>query len=206
MVIGEDLGTVPDEVRDGLQKTRVMSYRVLYFERNAAQEYKPPGEYAVDALVAVSTHDLATLAGFWEGYDLEIRRQLDLFPSEDVRLDVVATRAKELERLKAALEREGLLRADALELKAPVMTPQLAEAIHVFLARTPSRLLAVQLEDVFGLRDQANLPGTVEEQPNWRRRLPLTLAQMERDERFVRLTEALGRARPRKTAGRQTDP
>jgi (1->4)-alpha-D-glucan 1-alpha-D-glucosylmutase len=196
MVIGEDLGTVPDEVRDGLRRTRVMSYRVLYFERNDAQEYRPPDEYPVDALVAASTHDLATLAGFWEAYDLEVRRQLDLFPSEDVRLDVVATRAKELERLRSALDREQLLAADAIEFEAPVMTPQLCDAIHVYLARTPSRVLVVQLEDVFGIKEQANMPGTVEEQPNWRRRLPVTLPQMECDERFIRLAQALSAARP----------
>ena len=173
-----------------------MSYRVLYFERNDAQEYRPPDEYPVDALVAASTHDLATLAGFWEAYDLEVRRQLDLFPSEDVRLDVVATRAKELERLRSALDREQLLAADAIEFEAPVMTPQLCDAIHVYLARTPSRVLVVQLEDVFGIKEQANMPGTVEEQPNWRRRLPVTLPQMECDERFIRLAQALSAARP----------
>ncbi len=205
LVIGEDLGTVPDEVREGLRRTRVMSYRVLYFERNDAQEYKSPGEYPVDALVAASTHDLATLAGFWEGYDLEVRRRLDLFPSEDVRLDVVATRAKELERLRHALDREQVVPADDSVAKTPVMTPQLADAIHVYLGRTPSRLFVVQLEDVLGIKEQANMPGTVHEQPNWRRRLPLTLSQMERDERFLRITQALAAVRPAART-RQAEP
>jgi (1->4)-alpha-D-glucan 1-alpha-D-glucosylmutase len=196
MVIGEDLGTVPDEVREGLQSTRVMSYRVLYFERDAVEEYKRPEEYPVDALVAASTHDLATLAGFWEGYDLEVRRKLDLFPSEKVRLEYVANRSAEVERLEAALEREGLLPGEESRMPGPVLDPHVAEAIHAYLARTPARLFVVQLEDVLGVREQANLPGTVEEQPNWRRRLPLALEAIERDERFIRTAETLARVRP----------
>jgi (1->4)-alpha-D-glucan 1-alpha-D-glucosylmutase len=196
MVIGEDLGTVPDEVRDGLQRARVMSYRVLYFERDAAGVYKPPEDYPVDALVAVSTHDLATLAGFWEGHDLEVRRALDLFPSEQVRLEYVANRAVEIEQLEAALEREQLLPAKGTDIAARTLDPAVAQAIHSYLACTPSRLFVVQLEDVLGVREQANLPGTVEEQPNWRRRLPLALEELECDERFLRTAEALARLRP----------
>jgi (1->4)-alpha-D-glucan 1-alpha-D-glucosylmutase len=196
MVIGEDLGTVPDEVRAGLERARVMSYRVLYFERDTAGVYKRPEDYPVDALVAASTHDLATLAGFWEGYDLEVRRALDLFPSEEVRLEYVANRASEIEQLQAALEREQLRPAEGTETAARTLDPAMAQALHSYLARTPSRLFAVQLEDVLGVREQANLPGTVEEQPNWRRRLPLALEEIERDERFTRTAEALARLRP----------
>ena len=207
MVIGEDLGTVPDEVRAGLQRARVMSYRVLYFERDAAGDYKRPEAYPVDALVAASTHDLATLAGFWEGHDLEVRRKLDLFPSEQVRLEYVGNRAAEVERLGAALERERLLPAEETRVPGPMLDPHVAEAIHAYLARTPARLFVVQLEDVLGVREQANLPGTVEEQPNWRRRLPLTLEAIERDQRFIRTAETLARARPatRARSGRELD-
>jgi (1->4)-alpha-D-glucan 1-alpha-D-glucosylmutase len=195
-VIGEDLGTVPDEVREGLESTRVMSYRVLYFERDEAGNYKRPAGYPVDALVAPSTHDLATLAGFWKGHDLEVRRKLDLFPSEALRKEYVGNRSEERARLIEALKCEGLLRADFKIAPDPPMTPELMLAIHAYLARTPSRLFVVQLEDVLGLRDQANLPGTVEEQPNWRRKLPLALEEIERDERFVRLADMLSRIRP----------
>jgi (1->4)-alpha-D-glucan 1-alpha-D-glucosylmutase len=196
MVIGEDLGTVPDEVREGLRAARVMSYRVLYFERDTAGEYKRPEDYPVDALVAVSTHDLATLAGFWEGYDLEVRRKLDLFPSEEVRLEYVANRSTEVERLGAALERERLLPEKRTDGRSAALEPAMAEAIHAYLARTPSRLFVVQLEDVLGVREQANLPGTVEEQPNWRRRLPQTLEEIERDARFIHTVRTLAGIRP----------
>ncbi len=197
LVIGEDLGTVPDEVREGLQRARVMSYRLLFFERTESGEYKKPDEYPVDALVAASTHDLATLTGFWEGHDLEVRRALNLFPSEELRERYVLNRAQERVRLALALEREKLLpEGDSSNPVASPMTPELARAVYAYLARTPSRLLVVQAEDIVGMRDQANMPGTVEEQPNWRRKLPLTLEEMDRDPRFVALAETLARLRP----------
>ena len=83
--IGEDLGTVPDEVRRALSELRALSYRILYFERRAGGEFKAPGDYPAQALVAATTHDLPTLAGFWEGRDLALRSELDLFPSEEMR-------------------------------------------------------------------------------------------------------------------------
>ena len=89
MVIGEDLGTVPDEVREGMARKGVLSYRVLYFSRRHTDGYGdiyvPPNEFPADALVTATTHDLATLAGFWEGIDLDIRARLDLFPSDAMR-------------------------------------------------------------------------------------------------------------------------
>ncbi|MGZ8231800.1 MAG: malto-oligosyltrehalose synthase, partial [Burkholderiales bacterium] len=206
MVIGEDLGTVPDEVREGLDRARVLSYRLLYFERTETGDYKKPEDYPVDALVAATTHDLATLTGFWEGHDLEVRRQLDLFPSEELRERYVVNRAQERARLTLALEREKLLPEGTPASPIAPMTPELARALYAFLARTPSRLLVVQPEDVLGVREQANMPGTAVEQPNWRRKLPLTLEEIERDPRFLALTEALGRERPAPQTRRTAQP
>ena len=196
VVIGEDLGTVPDEVRDGLARARVMSYRLLFFERTSDGGYKRPAEYPIDALVAASTHDLATLTGFWEGHDLEVRRKLNLFPSEELRTQYVLNRALEKARLVPALEHEKLVSEGAVDPVSSPMTPELTAAVHAYLAHTPSRLMVVQPEDVLGVREQANMPGTVEEQPNWRRKLPLTLEETEHDPRFEATTEALARVRP----------
>jgi (1->4)-alpha-D-glucan 1-alpha-D-glucosylmutase len=196
MVIGEDLGTVPDEVRIGLARALVMSYRLFMFERNEEGDYKKPAEYPVDALVAASTHDLATLTGFWEGHDLEVRHKLNLFPSEELRRQYVLNRAVEKARLVPALEGEKLLPEGEVNPVSSPMTPELTLALHAYLAHTPSRLLVVQPEDVLGVIEQANMPGTVEEHPNWRRKLPLTLEEIERDPRFISTTETLARIRP----------
>lgn len=194
MVIGEDLGTVPGELRARLARAGVLSYRLFYFERDAAGEFKAPADYPVDALVAASTHDLAPLASFWEGHDLELRRTLGLFPSEELRAQYVASRAGERAGLALALEREGLLPEGTPV--AAQMTPALGLAIHEHLAQTPSRVLVVQPEDLLGLIEQVNVPGTTGEHSNWRRKLPLTLEEIGHDERFEALTGMLARVRP----------
>jgi (1->4)-alpha-D-glucan 1-alpha-D-glucosylmutase len=193
MVIGEDLGTVPDEVREALGRLGILSYRVLLFERTPAGDFKPPAHYPADALVTASTHDLPTLAGYWEGHDILLRRELGLTASEEQLQAQVAERARDCARLLLALKREGLLPQNASvdPISPPQITPELSRNLHVYLARTPAKVLIVQPEDVFGVRDQANLPGTTEEHPNWRRKLPLALERMDDDERFVELACAL---------------
>ncbi|MBI5616647.1 MAG: malto-oligosyltrehalose synthase [Gammaproteobacteria bacterium] len=198
VVIGEDLGTVPDDVRRALADAGVLSYRLLFFERDHDGDFRAPGDYPAQALVAASTHDLPTLAGFWEGADLALRAELALFPSDETRQRQIVARADARARLLLLLERQGLLpdgvTADPQSL--PRMTAELSRAVHVLLARTPAKLLLVQLEDVLGMRDQANVPGTVEAHPNWRRKLELTLERWPQDERFVALCAALHRERP----------
>jgi (1->4)-alpha-D-glucan 1-alpha-D-glucosylmutase len=197
MVVGEDLGTVPDEVRSGLAQSGVLSYRLLYFERNEAGDYRAPSGYPVDALVAATTHDLPTLAGYWEGRDLQLRQSLDLYPSEAAQEAQAATRAQDRARLARALEREGLPAPGGSSASPPEeFTSEAACAVQLYLARSPARLLVAQIEDVLGVREQSNLPGTTEEHPNWKRKLPLELERMAADPRFVALTEALSRERP----------
>jgi (1->4)-alpha-D-glucan 1-alpha-D-glucosylmutase len=204
LVIGEDLGTVPDEVRAGLAEAGVLSYRLLYFERNPGGDFKSPAEYPAQAIVAATTHDLPTLAGWWSGDDLALRGALGLFPSPAAREAQVVARAQDRARLLLALERESLLPEGAsLDPGAlAAMTPELARALHLYLARTPARLFVVQLEDVLGMRSQANLPGTTDGHANWRRQLPLPLESYAGDERVAGLAAALARARPRARAAR----
>jgi (1->4)-alpha-D-glucan 1-alpha-D-glucosylmutase len=199
MVIGEDLGTVPDAVRDALGHAGVLSYRLLYFEREQDGEFKAPPDYPAQALVAASTHDLPTLAGFWEGRDLELRARLKLFPSEEVYRQQVLARVQDRARLLAALHRSGLL-PDGASLDpaaARQFTAQLGRALHLYLARTPSKVLLVQLEDALGALEQVNLPGTTEQYPNWRRRLPTPLERWPLLPEFTELCAALERERAR---------
>ncbi len=193
LVVGEDLGTVPDDLRARLAGMGVLSYRLLYFERDASGYFKPARDYPPQALVAVSTHDLPTLAGFWEGRDIAVRNELGLFPSEEARQAQLVARAEQRTRLLLMLEREGLLpqngTADSLAFSE--MTPELSRAFHAFIARAPSKVMLVQMEDVIGAREQANLPGTTTEHPNWRRKLALPLERWPQDDRFASLCDAL---------------
>jgi (1->4)-alpha-D-glucan 1-alpha-D-glucosylmutase len=202
LVIGEDLGTVPDEVRTALATAGVLSYRLLYFERADADEFKLPGTYPAQTLVAASTHDLPTLAGWWQGRDIALRDELGLFPGTATRDEQLDARKKDRARLLRALQSESLL-PDGVSFDAdsiPAMTAQLALAVQAFLARTPSQVLVVQLEDVVGVDEQANLPATIDTHPNWRRKLPLALEHWPDEPRFVELTAMLRRLRPRRRA------
>ena len=202
LVIGEDLGTVPEEVRTALATAGVLSYRLLYFERDDADEFKLPGTYPAQALVAASTHDLPTLAGWWHGRDIALRDELGLLPGTATRDQQLDARKKDRARLLRALQRESLL-PDGVSLDAdamPAMTSALALAVQAFLARAPSQVLVVQLEDVIGVGEQANLPATIDTHPNWRRKLPFALEHWPDDPRFVELTETLRSLRPRPPA------
>lgn len=198
VVIGEDLGTVPDAVREALARARVLSYRLLYFQRDASGGFLPPQDYPRDALVAIGTHDLPTLGGWWQGRDIALRESLGLFPDETSRDRHRRERALDRVRLLDALVRAGRLPADA-DIEALAQGPlaaALIEAIHGWLAACPSRLMMVQPEDWLGVVEQNNLPGTVEEHPNWRRRLPLTVDELRADLAGARLAATLARERP----------
>ncbi|MDP3414821.1 glycogen debranching protein GlgX [Falsiroseomonas sp.] len=177
LVVGEDLGTVPAGIGQALQSADVLSYRVLWFERHGAR-FTAPDHWPARAAACVSTHDLATLEGFWTGADIAERATLGLLP------DVAAAqaeRAADRAALIEALAQHGLLPPGTLA-DGP-MTDTLAAAIHGFVAATPSALLLAQAEDLAGEAQAVNLPGTDRERPNWRLRLPVpvsTLAALPR--------------------------
>ncbi|ALA57593.1 4-alpha-glucanotransferase [Nitrospira moscoviensis] len=198
LVIGEDLGTVPDWVRERLAAAGVLSYRVFYFERTGSGALKPPGSYPAQSLAVVTTHDLPTLAGYWEGADIETRAKLGLFASDQARIAMLAERRTDKARILAALKSEGLLPEGVPDDPAhtPAMTTELADAVHQYLARTPSWIVLANVEDLLGVRAQTNLPGTVDEHPNWCRKLPVSLRELMRDPRSERLAGQLRQARP----------
>jgi (1->4)-alpha-D-glucan 1-alpha-D-glucosylmutase len=199
VVIGEDLGTVTDELRRELESNEILSYRLVLFEREGA-EYKPPPAYPRRALVAWSTHDLPTFAGWWNGTDLATRGSLGLMDGAQLER---ARGERQVERaaLVAALRREGLV-ADGTDPGGP-FTDELTVAVHAFAARSPAAVMVVQMEDVLGVAEQANVPGTVEQHPNWRRRLPLAVDAWPRDARLRRMTRALAAIRGKTRARRE---
>nr|MBI3612318.1 4-alpha-glucanotransferase [Nitrospirota bacterium] len=175
MIVGEDLGTVPDEVRASLSAAGVLSYRVLYFERQGDGRWKEPGGYPSQAVAVVTTHDLPTLAGYWGGKDLELRRSLGLLPDDQALRTAQGERAQDCRRLLEALQAEGLWPRPDDAGSLPAMTPELARAMHLFLARTPCWVVLTAPDDVTGELSQANVPGTLDSYPNWSRKMTLPL-------------------------------
>ena len=189
---------MPDSLRVALADASVLSYRLLYFERHHDGEFAPPWSYPAQAIVAASTHDLPTLTGWWEGRDLAVRAELGLFPNDQVKHEAHEERARDRTRLLRALAREHLLPPGVSEdpRSSPQMTVALTLAVYTFLARAPSQVLVVQLEDVIGMNEQANLPATVDSHPNWRRKITLPLEHWPNDARFLAISDGLARVRP----------
>jgi 4-alpha-glucanotransferase len=157
VVIGEDLGTVPEGFRARMADWGIWSYLVMMFERGDDGAFRGVDHYAANALVTFNTHDLSTYAGWRSFSDLKLKRSLGMDPGES-----------DDARWHALTMLDDVLRHHAID------SHDLYSVLQ-FLARTKSRMLAVSLEDLLGLIDQPNIPGTVDEHPNWRRRLPVSI-------------------------------
>jgi 4-alpha-glucanotransferase len=181
LVVGEDLGTVPEGFRERMAAADVLSYRVLYFEQTG-DRFKRPNEYPALALACVTTHDLATLWGYWRGADIALKQELGQYPSEQAVDTEKSARVHERHLLLRALEVEGLLPQgrDPNNVDGAPMDANLAAAMHAFLARSPAQILLIQIDDLMEEHEQINLPGTNEERPNWRRKLSQPLEALPR--------------------------
>lgn len=201
IVIGEDLGVVPSGFREVMRDVEIQSYRVFFFEKRK-DFFLPPEAYPREALACITTHDLHTLAGWWSGQDIEDRREIGMVKPVEVPI-LQEARAHERRRLLGLLSDHGLL----LEEMRPVMRGEaeathdlpesLAVGLHRLIARTPSRLFALPAEDLIGSVEQVNVPGTMDEHPNWRRKLPVALEDLPGHGLFRAITAALREERPR---------
>ena len=181
LVVGEDLGVVPDEIRRALPRFGVYHYKVVMFEQREG-EFVAPSDYVRPALATVTTHDLPTLNGWWTGHDIDLWQKLGFYADESVGVAARAERDREKQRLLRALNREGLWPAASDDASASQRsTPysaELSRAIHVYLGRSNAALVTVQLEDMLGMREPVNIPGTSSEYSNWTRRIPLSAREI----------------------------
>jgi 4-alpha-glucanotransferase len=182
VVVGEDLGTVEPAVRDALARFGILSYRLFYFEKNERGEFRRYEEYPRQALVSSTTHDLATLAGFWVGADIEARRRAGMIDERGYQSQI-ESRARDKQKMLDVLSETGLLPPDLARSAAdyPELSAELHNAIVGFLALTPSELLAVNQEDLTKELEQQNLPGTTWQYPNWGRKMRLSVEQLRSD-------------------------
>ena len=195
LVVGEDLGTVPEGFRERMEAAGILSYRIVFFEFNEEGAFIGPEAYPALALATLGSHDLATLHGWWEERDIDLKAQHRLYPSQDEERHQREQRAKERVAFLEALEAAGLRRHEGMDATGP-FRPELAEAVHDFLARTRSGLAMVQLDDLTDETDQVNLPATTDEHPNWRRKQSLSLEELAADRRVQALVDILKTVRP----------
>jgi 4-alpha-glucanotransferase len=160
VVIGEDLGTVPEGFREEMADWGLWSYKVMMFQRDDHGRFRDVDDYAPNALITFNTHDLCTYAGWRSFSDLKLKRSLGIDPGEGDE-----ARWHALGELDGVLGRHGIERNDFY-------------AVMGFMSRTKSRLMAIALEDLLGVIDQPNIPGTVNEHPNWRQRMSVGLGDI----------------------------
>ena len=178
VVIGEDLGTVTGGLRETLARWGLWRYLVMLFERERDGCFRPPEWYPAEALAAFNTHDLPSLRGWLDAHDLRTKRALGLDPGES---DGERARAHQCLR-------------QMLAERAPDRAGNELAAVASVLAKSPSRLVAIALDDIVGEREQINIPGTVDEHPNWRRKLSLELEDLEHNAQFRRIAEVFAQS------------
>jgi 4-alpha-glucanotransferase len=176
LAVGEDLGVVPDEIRRALPEFGLYHYKVLLFEKLDGR-FRRPDEYVRHALATATTHDMPTLRSFWEGRDIELRHGLHLYPSMEVEGEVIRERERDRTLLLDALEAQGL-RPVHPATPRDAFTPELAHAMHLYLARSATALVAVQIEDLLGETLPVNVPGTDRQYPNWQRRVSVDVEDL----------------------------
>lgn len=177
VVIGEDLGTVPEGFRETIARWGLWSYRVMLFEREGNGRFRPPENYPAESLATFNTHDLPSLRAWFDAHDLRTRQSLGLPSAEQ---DDARAWAHECLR---SIFRE----------RVPAYAANELLAVAAFLAQTPSRLVAIALDDVMSVLEQINIPGTVDEHPNWQRRLPVALEDLEDHEGLRRVADVFAR-------------
>lgn len=193
LVVGEDLGVVPDDMRRAMPEFGLYHYKVLLFEKIDGR-FRRPDEFVKRALATVTTHDMPTLRSYWEGRDIELRRNLYLYPSADIEHEVERERVSDREALLAALREQGLQTAIPGS-EAAGFTQELATALHVYLARSNALLVALQIEDLLGMVDPVNVPGTDREYPNWQRKLTVDVEDLAEAREFDAVFSEICRAR-----------
>lgn len=196
MVIGEDLGTVPPEIVGLLRASGVFSWKVMWFEQQRDGSYRLPDDYPRQSIASASTHDLPTLTGFWNAGDFALGEKLKLYPGKEVLQSLHEQRAKQKQALLDALHQAGAMPArSARQADKLAMTPALNLAMHKFLAATGSALLGLQPEDWIGMTTPVNVPGTVDQYPNWRRKLAQPLEAIFTDKAVTKLLKAVSQTR-----------
>lgn len=168
IVIGEDLGTVPDGLRPLLRQRGVLGMRVLWFERDDDGAFVAPDRWERSAVAMTGTHDLVTVAGWWQAGDLAWSRKLGRGPDSIALEDELTERQQDREALWATMGKSMA----ATEAAPASDQPQPAvDAALRHVAASPCALAILPIEDIAGLIEQPNLPGTIDEHPNWRRRM-----------------------------------
>ncbi len=196
LVIGEDLGVVPDEFREALTRTQIFTNKVFYFEKVFHDKFKKPEDYDAHALAMVNNHDVPTLVSWWNGTDLELRDELNLLEEGVDYQTICQQRAHDKANLMELLFESGLYPESwhGRDLDTPI-DEDLVEAILLLTSRTASKIYVLQLEDLLMMDEPVNVPGTFKEHDNWQRKLTSTLSMIFESKRINNVLDKVNEQR-----------
>ena len=198
VVIGEDLGNVPEGFSETIQNAGLLSFKVLFFERWDSGLFKRPDNFPTQSVVTVATHDTSTLTGWWQGRDLQWRQQLNLYPNDEAGLADRNARVSERENLIAALnDLQVIDMSKAPQIEPAQMNNELSVAVQKYLAKSSSHLQLIPLEDALELTEQVNIPGTIDQHPNWLQKLPVSVEDFDKTNSVQAIAQAMNIARPK---------
>lgn len=196
LVIGEDLGTVPDEILSKLADNGIFSYRVFFFEQAEDGGFYSPAHYPIQSMSTLTTHDMPTLEGFWHCHDLELGKELGLYPSDEVLTELYHSRHFNKQQILDSLHGHAALPQEVSHKVEQVgMTQALNFAMQKHMASGSSALLSLQLEDWLQMDKPVNVPGTYMEYPNWQRKLTRNLDEIFNDANLQALATSLTHTR-----------
>lgn len=190
LVIAEALGTVPEGILPALKEKGIFAYNLFYFE-NENGKSKPLSHYNYQSMTTLSTHDLPTIRGFWQGYDFKLGKKYNVYPSEEVLNISQQDRIYCKNNIREAVESNGY----CLEQDSEQMSLQFAHSLQRYVAKTTSALYGTQPEDWLNMLEPVNIPGTSTEYPNWRRKLAKQTNHIFTDVRILELLDFINTAR-----------
>ena len=196
LIIGEDLGTVPEEIREKLASNGVYSYRVFFFEQAEDGGFYSPSHYPVQSMSTLTIHDFPTLIGYWHCNDLALGKELGLYPTEEILQPLYASRHENKQQILNTLHGHGSIPSEVgHDVNYVGMTKALNYGMQVHMARGSSALLSLQLEDWLQMDKPVNIPGTFNEYPNWRRKLSQNLEDIFSNRDILDLSANISQAR-----------
>jgi 4-alpha-glucanotransferase len=195
LVVGEDLGVVPPEVPPAMQKWGILSSKVLYFEREHGGGFRSQASYPASSLASANTHDMPTIAGFWSGRDIELRKSLGLVDDQGSE-DGAARRTDEKRLLLDRLREDGALPIHEHPPLDAAGVGAVKRAVHRMLCASPAALVAYSLDDLGDEVEPINVPGVgTDKYPCWSRKMSRTIPEIAASA-TVDLAACASRVRP----------
>lgn len=204
LVIGEDLGTVPEGFREYMAEHNLLSYKVFCRQKEKDGSFIAPEKYMYLSLAQPSTHDQATACGFWKNEDIEVFNRSGLYVNEKQYSDNLEGRRSDRENMLKAFEQQQILTPVERQEMSDSMVDGNFAPIHIelkineYCARTNSAVFLVRLNDIYRQQALDNAPGTVQEYPNWRIKMSVSVEQIKQSQEFAEMMRLIKTNRPHK--------